>query len=257
MPHSDGPRAGGAMAHWTDDFFTGFWSEMQRAAPMADATRDEARVLRKILKLRKGSRVADVPCGDGRISLELARAGCRVVGVDACEPSVRRARRQFRKAGLPGTFHHGDMRHLRLPQEFNAVINWWGSFGYFDEDTNRQILKGFADILMPGGRVLIDQVNRERILRDFRKKGEFEYGGVKVTTRNVWDPKLQRINGSWLFERGARRARRRSSMRLYTPSQMEALMETAGLALEFICDGTTGLPFTRGSRRMSAVGRKL
>jgi len=257
MPHSDGPRTGGAVAHWTDDFFTGYWSVMQRAAPMADATRDEARVLRRILRLRRGSRVADVPCGDGRISLELARAGCSVVGVDACEPSVRRARRQFRKAGLPGTFHHGDMRDLRLPPEFNAVINWWGSFGYFDEDTNLRVLRGFADILKPGGRVLIDQVNRERILRQFRKKGVFSFGGVKVTTRNSWDAKLKRINGSWLFEREGRRAHRRSSIRLYTPSEMEALMESAGLTLEFICDGTTGLPFTRGSRRMSAVGRKL
>ena len=60
-----------------------------------------------------------------------------------------------------------------------------------------------------------------------------------------------------LFERGGKRTRRRSSIRLYTPSQMEALMESAGLTLEFICDGKTGLPFTRGSRRMSAVGRKL
>ncbi len=245
------------MAHWTDDFFTGYWSEMQKAVPVTGVAAEEARVLRRILRLRKGSRVADVPCGDGRISLELARAGCRVVGVDACEPSVRRARRQFGKASLQGTFHHGDMRDLGLPREFNAVINWWGSFGYFDEATNKRVLKGFADILVPGGRVLVDQINRERILRQFRKTGEFEYGGVKVTTRNRWDPARQRINGSWLFECGGRRARRRSSIRLYTPSQMKALMETAGLTLEFLCDGKTGLPFTRGSLRMSAVGRKL
>ena len=245
------------MSHWTEDFFTGFWSVMQKAAPMADVAAEEARVLRRILRLRKGSRVADVPCGDGRISLELARAGCRVVGVDACEPSIRRARRQFRKAGLPGTFHHGDMRDLGLPREFNAVINWWGSFGYFDDDTNLRVLRGFADILVPGGRVLIDQVNRERVLRQFLKTVSFENFGVRVTTRNSWDAKRQRINGAWLFERGGKRTHRRSSIRLYTPSQMEALMESAGLTLEFICDGKTGLPFTRGSRRMSAVGRKL
>jgi SAM-dependent methyltransferase len=245
------------MAHWTDDFFTGYWSMVQKAAPMADATREEARVLRKILKLRKGSSVADVPCGDGRISLELARAGCKVVGVDACEPSVRRARREFRKAGLPGTFHLGDMRDLGLPREFNAIINWWGSFGYFDEATNRRVLKGFADILVPGGRVLVDQVNRERVLRQFRKRGVFRWGGVTVTTRNTWDEKRKRINGSWLFEREGRRERRRSSIRLYTPSEMRALMESAGFTVERVCDGKSGQPFDRGSLRMSTVGRKL
>ncbi len=244
------------MVHWTDDFFTGYWSMMQKAAPMTGVAAEETRVLRKILRLRKGSRVADVPCGDGRISLELARAGCRVVGVDACERSVRRARRQFGKAGLQGTFHLGDMRDLRLPREFNAVINWWGSFGYFDEATNKRVLKGFADVLKPGGRVLIDQVNRERVLREFRGKDVFRWGGVTVTTRNTWDAKRQRINGSWLFERGGRQERRRSSIRLYTPSEMRALMESAGLTVERICDGKTGLPFTRGSLRMSTVGRK-
>ncbi|MFH1689224.1 MAG: methyltransferase domain-containing protein [Candidatus Eisenbacteria bacterium] len=245
------------MAHWTDTFFTGFWSRVQGGAAMADAASREARVLRRVLGLRKGSRVADVPCGDGRISLELARAGCRVVGVDACEPSVRRARRRFREAGLAGTFRLGDMRDLALLREFNAVINWWGSFGYFDDDTNRQVLKGFADILVPGGRVLVDQVNRERVLRQFLSRQAFRANGIHIVTRNTWDPKRQRINGSWLFERGGERTRRRSSIRLYTPSEMKALMESAGLSVERICDGTTGSPFTRGSLRMSTVGRKL
>jgi len=245
------------MAHWTDDFFTGYWSVMQRSTEVSDVAVEEARVLRRILRLRKGSRVADVPCGDGRISLELARAGCRVVGVDACEPSIRRARYRLRKAGLPGEYHVGDMRDLKLPREFNAVVNWWGSFGYFDDETNGRILEGFAGILVPGGRVLVDQINRERIRRDFRNMGVFEYGGVKVTTRNTWDDKRKRVNGSWLFESGGKRAHRRSSIRLYTPSEMKALMKSAGLVVERIYDGTTGLPFTRGSKRMSTVGRKL
>ena len=176
VPHSGRPRTGGAMAHWTDDFFTGYWSVMQRSAPVADVAAEEARVLRKVLKLRKGSRVADVPCGHGRISLELARAGYSVVGVDACEPSIRRARRELRKAGLPGAFHLGDMRDLRLPREFNAVINWWGSFGYFDEGTNRRVLKGFADILLSGGRVLVDQVKG--------KKGGFDGQSGKAASRS-------------------------------------------------------------------------
>jgi len=244
------------MSHWTDDFFTGYWSVMQRSTEVSDASVEEARILRRLLRLRKGSRVADVPCGDGRISLELARAGCRVVGVDACEPSIRRARYRLRKAGLPGEYHVGDMRDLKLPREFNAVVNWWGSFGYFDDETNGRVLEGFADILKPGGRVLVDQINRERIRRDFRNKGVAEYGGVKVTTRNTWDDKRKRVNGSWLFEKGGRRARRRSSIRLYTPSEMKALMESAGLVLDCICDGKTGLPYNRGSLRMSAVGRK-
>jgi len=245
------------MAHWTDDFFTGHWSVMQRAGEVADVAAAEARVMRRILKLRKGSRVADVPCGDGRISFEMASAGCRVVGVDACRPSIRRARRRFREEGLTGEFHLGDMRELKLSQEFDAVINWWGSFGYFDDETNGRVLEGFAGILKPGGRVLVDQVNRERVLRQFRKKSVYDYDGMKLTTKNHWDARGKRINGLWLFEFRGERTSRRSSIRLYTPSEMKALMKSAGLVVERICDGATGRGFTRGSRRMSVVGRKL
>jgi SAM-dependent methyltransferase len=244
------------MQHWTDTFFGGFWGEMQRAAPMVETAPSEAACIRKLLRLRRGHRVADVPCGDGRISLELARAGCVVTGVDARRASVRRARSLSRSAGLSATFLVGDMRDLRLPEAFDAVVNWWGSFGYFEDDANLEVLRGFARIVVPGGRVLVDQVNRERILRQFIAHNVTEYRGLRVTVRNRWDARRERIVSSWTFERGARRHRARSSMRLYTPAQMEFLMVTAGLVPERICDGKTGLPFTRGSRRMTAIGRR-
>jgi SAM-dependent methyltransferase len=244
------------MADWTDTFFEGFWGLMQRAPVVSESAPEEARHMRRLLRLRRGSRVLDVPCGDGRISLELARAGCEVVGVDRCEPSVRRARRRFRTAELTGRFHVGDMRRLRAGSGFDAVVNWWGSFGYFDDGTNLEVLRGFASVIRPGGRVLVDQVNRERILRDFREHNAFDYGGLRIITRNRWDAEAERVEGIWVFSRGGRRVRRHSSIRLYTPSQMERLMASAGLLLERLYDGTDGSDYTRGSRRLTAVGRK-
>ncbi len=244
------------MTHWTDTFFTGAWSALQRAPAMRDVAPKEARNVRRALRLRKGSRVADVPCGDGRISFELARAGCEVVGVDRCQTSIRRARRRFREAGLAGEFHVGDMRRLRLDAGFNAVVNWWGSFGYFDDETNLEVLEGFARLLRPGGRVLIDQANRERILREFRERFTTDYGPVRISTVNRWDPEAQRIDGVWIFQRGGRRVRRHSSIRLYTPRQMTRLVERAGLEVERFCDCTDGSDFTRGSRRMTTIARR-
>ncbi|MBN2565270.1 MAG: class I SAM-dependent methyltransferase [Candidatus Eisenbacteria bacterium] len=244
------------MKHWTDTFFAGFWGEMQRGTPMVDTAPDEARTIRHILRLRAGSRVADIPCGDGRIALELARAGCVVTGVDRRVASIRRARGLFRAAGQRGTFHVGDMRALSLGEGFDAVVNWWGSFGYFDDATNLEVLRGFARIVVPGGRVLVDQVNRERVLRQFMKSHVSEDGGLRVSVRNRWDARRQRIEGSWTFQRGSRRQTARSSIRLYTPLEMKTLMDAAGLKLERIVDGKTGLPLTRSSRRMTAVGRR-
>ena len=63
------------MKHWTDTFFGDSWGEMQRGAPMVDAAPIEARTISRILKLGRGSRVADIPCGDGRISEGLGSNG--------------------------------------------------------------------------------------------------------------------------------------------------------------------------------------
>jgi SAM-dependent methyltransferase len=244
------------VADWTDTFFTGLWGVLQRRSFSEAESEEQARFVRRALGLRRGSRVLDVPCGDGRISLPLARAGVSVVGVDACAPSVRRARRRFRAGGLPGRFHLGDMRELRLRERFHAVVNWWGSFGYYDDEVNLAILKGFAERAAPGGRVLIHQVNRERILREFRHHMTADYGGVRIETWNRWDPDSQRIEGRWVISSARRRQKRRSSMRIYTRAQMDRLMRTAGLEPVRVYGDVDGRPYDRGTRWMATVGRR-
>jgi 2-polyprenyl-3-methyl-5-hydroxy-6-metoxy-1,4-benzoquinol methylase len=43
-------------------------------------------------RVRPGERVLDVGCGEGRFTLELARAGARAIGIDVAEEPLRRAR---------------------------------------------------------------------------------------------------------------------------------------------------------------------
>jgi SAM-dependent methyltransferase len=244
------------VADWTDTFFTGLWGLLQRRSYTPEESEREARFIRKALALRKGHRVLDVPCGDGRISIELARAGIRVSGVDRCAESVRSARRRSDAAGLPARFEVGDMRRLPLREPFDAVFNWWGSFGYFDDETNAAVLRGFAGQVSPRGRVLVHQVNRERILRDFRHAHSVEYGDVRIETRNVWDSVRERIEGRWVITSGRRRQRCRSSMRVYTRAQMNRLMESAGLEVVGVYGDVDGRPHDRGTRFMTMVGRR-
>ena len=241
---------------WTDTFFTGAWETLVKNAYTEEETTEQARFIRRAVKLRRGSRVADVPCGDGRISLELARAGCRVVGVDRSRASIGRAKRRARSLKNPPEFHVGDMRDLSLEGSFNAVVNWWGSFGYFDEGTNVGLLRGFAELLAPGGRVLIDQVNRERILRNFRHRNEATYGPARVLVRNKWNPERQSVDGTWTMIEGGRRKRCRSSMRMYTPKEMERLLAECGLRLERFYGDESGGEYGRGAPRMITVGIK-
>ena len=121
----------------------------------------DADLTARLLGLRTGQRVLDVPCGEGRIAGRLAQRGVEVVGLDSSELFLRRARGEWPSV----TFVHGDMRELPYGDEFDAVLNWFTGFGYFDRETNDAVLAGFARALRPGGRLLLEMHNPGRLAR--------------------------------------------------------------------------------------------
>ncbi len=234
------------MAEWFETFFEEVWLSQQ-----ADRSA-EAEFICKALRLRKGEPVLDAPCGDGGVAIHLARSGLRVTGVDRLASFIARARRRFAREALRGDFRVVDLRQLDYDGQFDAAVNWFGSFGYFGEAENLDVLRRLARALRPGGRLLIDQPNREYILRHFRPRQRRR----NVTTNVRWEPQTQRVNGVWTIRRGGHRRRCRSSMRLYAPGQFRRLLSQAGLTVIALYGAWDGSEYRRGSRRLVVVGRK-
>ena len=238
------------MREWFVDFHEDLWIRGKSDVDSAE----EAKFIQKALRLRKGHRVLDAPCGHARIAVHLARAGVNVTGVDITKAFVARARRLFRRENLRGEFIHRDLRDTDFDSEFDAAFNWFGSFGYFSDKDNADVILRFAKALKPGGRLLIDQVNRERVLRNFKAKQVGEW----LTAKNRWNPKTQRVEAEWILRhRNGRKSTSNSSIRMYTISQFRALFEKAGLTLEKVYGKYAGEPYSRKSARMIVVGRKL
>lgn len=108
--------------------------------------------------------VLDLACGDGRHSLQLARRGFQVTGVDLSPSSIQRARELASHLAQPPHFAVRDMRQLEYEGQFDAVFNLFTSFGYFDSEAdNLRVLKGVAQALRPGGWVVIDYLNAEKV----------------------------------------------------------------------------------------------
>jgi len=237
---------GRKTAEWFGTFDQQFWLKGD------DTGQDEAEFIRRALRLRKGHAVLDVPCGAGRVAVHLARAGCKVTGVDLTVNHVHRARTRFRREGLKGTFLRRDMRALAFDGKFDAVFNWQGSFGFFSDEENLEVLRRFAAAVRPGGRVLVDQRNREHTLRHFRRRGRFGDAVTKVT----WNARTQRFGT--VFTRIVDGVRRRwgLSIRAYTPAQMRRLFELAGLTVEATYGSIAGEPYRRSSPRLVMIGRK-
>ena len=112
--------------NWFETFFQGITLDLWRAVGTPEVTRGEADFLASVFP--KGARLLDVPCGNGRITNELARRGFEMTGIDISRDFITEASGENPKA----TFQVGDMRSLNFSGEFDGAFCWGNSFGYFE-----------------------------------------------------------------------------------------------------------------------------
>ncbi|MEK7382858.1 MAG: class I SAM-dependent methyltransferase, partial [Elusimicrobiota bacterium] len=223
-----------------------------------DAAPREVAFLWKALKLKRGSRVLDIPCGTGRHSVLLARRGALVLGLDAGAEYLRKARAAAR--GLPNArFVQGDMRRVRLAGEFDAAINLWTSFGYFDDPADDlKVLRGVARALKPGGLFLIDLADYAAIRRRRAKNWVDREDGSLVLEEAFFtggrDPKV--VNEWIVLRPGRRAARSRFVVRGYDQRRLYGVLRRAGLVPLKSWGSPTGAPRRKGSTRLVVLARR-
>lgn len=156
------------------DFDEVFGDDYLHFAKFTDEQNDQdADDIVRLLGLGPGATVLDAPCGHGRISERLARRGLRVTGVDASERFLDLARTAEADPADPADlgadvdYRLGDLRRLPVDGPFDAAVSWYTSFGYFDDDGNRQVLAEYRRVLRPGGRLLMEMHNRDEFVRRF------------------------------------------------------------------------------------------
>jgi SAM-dependent methyltransferase len=110
------------------------------------------------LAAAQGGQVLDVACGSGRVLVPLARAGHRVVGLDASPHMLALARRKLANEGLEhARLVHGDMRRFDLGATFDLAIVPAKSFAYLTERADQaRALACIVAHLRPGGLLALD-----------------------------------------------------------------------------------------------------
>jgi SAM-dependent methyltransferase len=208
--------------HWSDDFFDGPWVDLHLSFRSALDIEREADATVAFLGLPLGASIVDIPCGPGDHTIELARRGYCTTGIDLSEALLGHAKARALEAGTKASFVRGDMRSVRLDQDFDALVCLWGSFGYFDDAGDRAQLETFRRLLRPGGVMLIDQ----------------------------------RTDAVWTFHRDGDRIVRKTSLRLYTVRELIGLLEEAGFENVAVFDPETRDPFALGSVRAWVQARR-
>lgn len=241
---------------WYETFFGGLYGKVLGGERFESRGDKEAALIKKALRLRKGKRVLDCPCGMGRVSFGLAKLGLDVTGLDLTAAYIRRARKRAREQRLNIPFLRGDMRELPFTNEFDAVVNWFTSFGYFDEAGNLATAQAAFAALKPGGKFLIEMMNKSWLLPRFGNESDETVNGIRIISRPRWDAKNSRVCNTWTFIKGQKRETHHFSHTLYTGAEMRRLLRQAGFRdVQFLGWPPLGR-FTRHSRRMIAIATK-
>jgi SAM-dependent methyltransferase len=235
---------------------------------LADRVEHDVDIVWRLLELAQDAEVADVPCGHGRIANALAARGCRVTGLDASELFLDVARRDASELFLDVArrdaidrrveveYVRGDMRSLPWRERFDAVVNWFTSFGYFDDSGNRAVLASAYDSLKTGGRFLVDVHNRDAFMRRFFPESFVDRDDDFMLDRRTFDVGSGRVETERIVIRDAAVRRMHFSLRMFTFTELRDSLREAGFAEVHGYDWETGDPLAVESRRMVIVARK-
>src|SRR2546430_11233982 len=146
-------------------------------------TAQEVEFIAETLGAPAGERLLAVGCGPGRHSLEFARRGLQVLGIDISPEFIAIAHRRAAEAGVQPSFFPMDARELPFDAEFDvAICLCQGAFGLGLPDL--QILRSIRRSLKPGGRLALGAANVFYALNHL----EGRLGGTSGPVTGEFDP---------------------------------------------------------------------
>ena len=243
-------------SEWWETFFAGHWLDVQREV-RAGRTPEEVMFLSRVLDLKPGARVLDVPCGNGRLAIPLAERGCSVTGVDITTALLREARSASEEANLDLELVEADMRDLPWSGRFDGAFCFWGSFGYFDDGGNRRFLEAVHRALKTDGRFALDIPNvAETLLPKLELRSWSKAGGTLVLEERNYRHEEARIDCDWTLIADGVTETRTSSMRVYGFRELTLLFSEVGFE---VCDAFSSLdcePYELGRRAFIVVRKR-
>ncbi|MFI5346871.1 MAG: class I SAM-dependent methyltransferase [Elusimicrobiota bacterium] len=215
----------------------------------------------RFLGLEPRSRVLDLGCGSGRRTLELARRGHRVLGIDPDERALTEARAAAKSERLNVHFIKSDPRKISYRAEFDAVVSLDGAFGQLPTDRDdERALDCVRKALKPGAKLLIDVLNKEWLMRHFEpnfwENGEDGRGAV-VLDQIAFDFQKGRLDNKRTIVSGdGKRTPSFLSVRIYALTELMAQTERAGLEYRQCWGGFDGAAYGMDSPRLIALAER-
>jgi cyclopropane fatty-acyl-phospholipid synthase-like methyltransferase len=246
---------------WTKDFFSAVALDSWRRAHSPEITQAEVELIERALGLDEGpQRLLDVPCGDGRHAVELAKLGHHITAVDRAPDNAARVSELATAAGVTLDFVLGDMRTLPERPAFDGAYCWGNSFGYFPRLETRRFTAGVAERLAPGARFIIDTAtSAESLLVELERQSWVRVDEELVLLLEcAYDARASRLDTTYTSVLRDRVVDRRTAHHyVFTSAEIVDMLEAAGFEVIELFGDLELSPFELGSERLLLVAQRL
>jgi len=246
------------MSEWWERFFDEEMGEVMFTEEAWRRAEELCDPLVRLLGIEPGAEILDLACGTGRFALPLAKRGFHVVGLDYSAPYLKHARAKAQEQGLSVELVQADMRAIPFVEEFDAVVNLFTSFGYFErEEDHLKVLQEVHKSLKPGGRFLLEMANRDFLVRRFQAHDWHEFPDFLALEERRFVPERDRIETKWVkLHPDGRRKEYTSSLRLFTLRELCDLCSQAGLKVLGYYGDLKGEPWGFDKNRLVVVAER-
>ncbi|MFX1484511.1 MAG: class I SAM-dependent methyltransferase [Promethearchaeota archaeon] len=214
--------------------------------------------IKSLCKMQQDESVLDLCCGIGRHSLEFARRGHKVVGVDRTRLYLEKAKQKAHEENLRVEFVLDDMRTFYRKRSFDIVLSMFTSFSYFeDHEEQMLVLRNIYSSLRAGGRLLLDSAGKEILARVFLRQSWSEWPhGFLLEEREAID-NWSRMHNKWIFvERDGTVHRYDVIHWIYSGAEIKEMIEKVGFSDVKIYGGLDGRAYDNEAVRLVVVATK-
>lgn len=247
------------MNDWWKEYFLDAWPKIQHYIKGQEDTELETNYIEALFEVKGYKHILDVPCGTGRIALELAERGYSTCGIDFNKKNIEVAQKISLEKGLTQQTEWicGDMRTIPFKNTFDAAVCIFGSFGYFDDIGNQKYVQAIYDSLKAGGSFIIETHTLETMLPIFTHQDFWRFEDYWILEERDFNMETSRIESTWwTLNDNGKQLQHKSSVRLYSYKELLQMLKSIGFKY-FEAEGSyESEVFELGAERLLLIAEK-
>lgn len=219
---------------------------------IAEIREQEVKFLLSEAEIKPNASILDLCCGTGRHSIELAKAGYTVTGLDISVGFLEVAQLKAKNEEAKINFIRGDMRNIPNKDGFDLIFIMFGAWAYFEEDEqNPAVLFQVYEALQTGRHFILDFFNHDWIVKNFQPHYWSKTGDDFLLEKGQSDLIKGRHNSiSTFIKPDGNIIEWETSVRGYTLAEIISMLEKAKFKVRDIFGGIDRKPFCLDTSRL-------